>query len=84
MSVARLGLAAAASHLVWWTERGLGVADQVLAAAGDLAFQVGNVGRPDKTSDEWRRLGHAASQDLKRPETGYTLLPGPGRVRQRI
>jgi hypothetical protein len=46
----------------------------VLAAAGDLAFQVVNVGRPDKTIDELRRLGHAARQDLKPPETGYTLL----------
>jgi two-component system sensor histidine kinase KdpD len=31
------------------------VADQVLRAAGDLPVQVVNVGRPDKTSDEWRR-----------------------------
>jgi two-component system, OmpR family, sensor histidine kinase KdpD len=30
------------------------VADQVLRAAGDLPVQVVNVGRPDKTSDEWR------------------------------
>ena len=38
------------------------VADQVLGAAGDLPVQVVNVGRPDKTSDEWRRPGHDASQ----------------------
>jgi two-component system, OmpR family, sensor histidine kinase KdpD len=31
------------------------LADQVLRAAGDLPVQVVNVGRPDKTSDEWRR-----------------------------
>ena len=31
------------------------VADQVLRTAGDLPVQVVNVGRPDKTSDEWRR-----------------------------
>jgi K+-sensing histidine kinase KdpD len=30
------------------------VADQVLRAAGDLPVQVVNVGRPDKTSHEWR------------------------------
>ncbi len=30
------------------------VADQVLRVAGDLPVQVVNVGRPDKTSDEWR------------------------------
>jgi two-component system, OmpR family, sensor histidine kinase KdpD len=34
---------------------GSSVADQVLRAAGDLPVQVVNVGRPDKTSDEWRR-----------------------------
>ena len=34
------------------------VADQVLRAAGDLPVQVVNVGRPDKTSHEWRRPGH--------------------------
>ena len=33
---------------------GSAVADQVLSAAGDLPVQVVNVGRPDKTSDEWR------------------------------
>jgi two-component system sensor histidine kinase KdpD len=33
------------------------VADQVLRAAGDLPVQVVNVGRPDKTSDQWRRPG---------------------------
>ena len=38
------------------------VADQVLRAAGDLPVQVVNVGRPDKTSDEWRRPGRDASQ----------------------
>jgi two-component system sensor histidine kinase KdpD len=31
------------------------VTDQVLRAAGDLPVQVVNVGRPDKTSREWRR-----------------------------
>jgi len=31
------------------------VADQVLRVAGDLPVQVVNVGRPDKTSHEWRR-----------------------------
>jgi two-component system, OmpR family, sensor histidine kinase KdpD len=34
------------------------VADQVLRASGDLPVQVVNVGRPDKTSDEWRRPRH--------------------------
>ena len=33
------------------------VADQVLRVAGDLPVQVVNVGRPDKTSDEWHRPG---------------------------
>jgi two-component system sensor histidine kinase KdpD len=32
------------------------VADQVLRAAGDLPVQLVNVGRPAKTSDEWRPL----------------------------
>jgi two-component system sensor histidine kinase KdpD len=32
------------------------VADQVLRAAGDLPVQVVNVGRPGKTSHEWRPL----------------------------
>jgi two-component system sensor histidine kinase KdpD len=32
------------------------VADEVLRAAGDLPVQVVNVGRPDKTSHEWRHL----------------------------
>jgi two-component system sensor histidine kinase KdpD len=36
------------------------VADQVLRTAGDLPVQVVNVGRPDKSSDEWRRSGHDA------------------------
>ena len=31
------------------------VADQLLRAAGDLPVQVVNVGRPKKTSDEWRK-----------------------------
>jgi len=35
---------------------GSAVADQVLRAADNLPVQVVNVGRPDKTSDEWRRL----------------------------
>jgi two-component system sensor histidine kinase KdpD len=34
------------------------VADQVLRTAGDLPVQVVDVGRPDKTSDEWRHLRH--------------------------
>jgi two-component system sensor histidine kinase KdpD len=38
------------------------VADQVLRAAGDLPVQVVNVGRPDKTNEEWRRLRHDAGQ----------------------
>ncbi len=38
------------------------VADQVLRAAGDLPVQIVNVGRPDKTSDEWRRPEHDARQ----------------------
>jgi two-component system sensor histidine kinase KdpD len=38
------------------------VADQVLHAAGDLPVQVVNVGRPDKTSDEWHRPRHDARQ----------------------
>ncbi len=38
------------------------VADQVLRAAGDLPVQVVNVGRPDKTSDEWHRSGHDTRQ----------------------
>jgi two-component system sensor histidine kinase KdpD len=37
------------------------VADQVLRAAGDLPVQVVNVGRPDKTSREWRRQQATAS-----------------------
>jgi two-component system sensor histidine kinase KdpD len=36
------------------------VADHVLSAAGDLPVQVVNVGRPDKTSDEWRHSRHSA------------------------
>jgi two-component system sensor histidine kinase KdpD len=36
------------------------VADQVLRAAGDLPVQVVNVGRPDKTSHEWRGSAHDA------------------------
>jgi two-component system, OmpR family, sensor histidine kinase KdpD len=36
------------------------VADQVHRMAGDLPVQVVNVGRPDKSSDEWRRSGHDA------------------------
>ncbi len=35
------------------------VTDRVLHAAGDLPVQVVNVGRPDKTSDEWRRQATA-------------------------
>ena len=38
------------------------VADQVLRAAGDLPVQVVNVGRPDKSSDEWHRPRHDARQ----------------------
>lgn len=51
------------------------VADHVLREAGDLPVQVVNVGRPNKTSDEWRsspapisrqrdrRAGHGAQRD---------------------
>ena len=47
-----------------WSRRltGSTVADQVLRAAGDLPVQVVNVGRPDKTSEEWRRPRHDAGQ----------------------
>ena len=38
------------------------VADQVLRAAGDLPVQVVNVGRPDKTSDEWHHPERGARQ----------------------
>jgi two-component system sensor histidine kinase KdpD len=38
------------------------LADQVLRAAGDLPVQVVNVGRPDKTSDEWHPPRHDATQ----------------------
>jgi two-component system sensor histidine kinase KdpD len=38
------------------------VADQVLRAAGDLPVQVVNVGRPGKTSDQWRPPAHDARQ----------------------
>ena len=41
------------------------VADQVLRAAGDLPVQVVNVGRPDKTSEEWRRQTHDTSQNRR-------------------
>jgi two-component system sensor histidine kinase KdpD len=41
---------------------GATVADQVLRTAGDLPVQVVNVGRPDKTSDEWRPPRHDARQ----------------------
>jgi len=48
--------------------------DQVLRAAGDLPVQVVNVGRPDKTSDEWRpsrvpslRGGSAPPQPQQHP-----------------
>jgi hypothetical protein len=34
----------------------------VLRGAGDLPVQVVNVGRPDKTNDEWRRPRHDATQ----------------------
>jgi two-component system sensor histidine kinase KdpD len=37
-------------------------ADQVLRAAGDLPVQIVNVGRPDKTSGEWRRQRHHTGQ----------------------
>jgi two-component system, OmpR family, sensor histidine kinase KdpD len=39
------------------------VADQVLRGAGDLPVQVVNVGRPDKTSDEWRPPAHDTKQN---------------------
>ena len=48
---------------------GTTVADQVLRAAGDLPVQVVNVGRPDQSSDEWRRPKHDAS-GLGRHATG--------------
>ncbi len=35
--------------------KGSTLADRVLRAAGDLPVQVVNVGRPGKTSDQWRR-----------------------------
>jgi two-component system, OmpR family, sensor histidine kinase KdpD len=38
------------------------VADQVLRVAGDLPVQVVNVGRPDKTSQEWPRPRQDAGQ----------------------
>ena len=41
---------------------GSAVADQVLRAAGELPVQVVNVGRPDNTSEEWRRPRHDARQ----------------------
>ncbi len=62
---------AGACHLVIGSRRrshwsrllnGSTVADQVLRAAGDLPVQIVNVGRPDKTSDEWRRPEHDARQ----------------------
>jgi two-component system sensor histidine kinase KdpD len=40
---------------------GSAVADQVLRAANDLPVQLVNVGRPGKTSDEWRRLDAAVA-----------------------
>ena len=43
------------------------VADQVLRAAGDLPVQVVNVGRPDKTSHEWRRQ-HITPGSTPEPE----------------
>ena len=38
------------------------VADQVLRAAGDLPVQVVNVGQSGKTSDQWHRPRHDATQ----------------------
>ncbi len=38
------------------------VADQVLRAAGGMPVQVVNVGRPDKTSGEWRHRAHDGKQ----------------------
>jgi two-component system sensor histidine kinase KdpD len=43
------------------------VADQVLRAAGDLPVQAVNVGRPDKSSREWRRQ-HIAPGGAAEPE----------------
>jgi two-component system, OmpR family, sensor histidine kinase KdpD len=52
--------------------------DQVLRGAGDLPVQVVNVGRPDKTSDEWRpsrlpllRGGSAPPQPQQHPGAQY-------------
>jgi two-component system, OmpR family, sensor histidine kinase KdpD len=43
------------------------VADQVLRAAGNLPVQAVNVGRPDKSSREWRRQ-HITSGSTAEPE----------------
>ena len=52
------------------------VADQVLRAAGDLPVQVVNVGRPDKTSDEWRDLDTWADSGESRD--GQCVLAASG------
>ena len=43
------------------------VTEQVLRAAGDLPVQIVNVGRPDKTSREWRRQ-HISQGSTAEPE----------------
>ena len=59
------------------------VADQVLRVAGDLPVQVVNIGRPDKTSDEWRpdqRLPRNAAIAAK---VGRRSHQGPRHLDQR-
>ena len=55
-------------HRSRWSRllNGSAVADQVLREAGDLPVQVVNVGRPDKTSNEWHRPGH---DEARQPRT---------------
>jgi nucleotide-binding universal stress UspA family protein len=49
------------------------VTEQVLRAAGDLPVQVVNVGRPDKTSREWRR-------QIALPASAGPLAAQPGDI----
>ncbi len=53
------------------------VADQVLRVAGDLPVQVVNVGRPDKTSDEWRHLGATQATPSISGRRGPSPVPPP-------
>ena len=55
-------------HRSRWSRllNGSAVSDQVLREAGDLPVQVVNVGRPDKTSNEWHRPGH---DEARQPRT---------------